>query len=277
MNPLWITQILAVLRLEMRKTFLSKRGFWIYLLAFLPVVLFTGKSIVEIRMHRAGDFGQDTNIFATIFQLFYLRLAIFFGCLGIFMNLFRGEILDRSLHYYFLAPIRREVLLAGKFLAGVIATCLIFTTSTVLQIAGLYLSHGWRVFSDYLINGNGISHIAAYLGATVLACIGYGSIFLAAGVVFRNPLIPAAVILVWESINSILPSLLQKFSVIYYLKSLCPIQIIPESGGFFAMLSINVDPMPPYIAVPSLLLVSALVLVAASFQVRRMEINYATE
>jgi ABC-type transport system involved in multi-copper enzyme maturation permease subunit len=228
-------------------------------------------------MHRAGDFGQDTNIFATIFQLFYLRLAIFFGCLGIFMNLFRGEILDRSLHYYFLAPIRREVLLAGKFLAGVIATCLIFTTSTVLQIAGLYLSHGWRVFSDYLINGNGLSHIAAYLGATVLACIGYGSIFLAAGVVFRNPLIPAAVILVWESINSILPSLLQKFSVIYYLKSLCPIQIIPESGGFFAMLSINVDPMPPYIAVPGLLLVSAAVLVAASFQVRRMEINYATE
>jgi ABC-type transport system involved in multi-copper enzyme maturation permease subunit len=277
MNPLWITQILAVLRLEMRKTFLSKRGFWIYLLAFMPVVLFTGKSIVEMKMHRTPDFGQDTNIFATIFQLFYLRLAIFFGCLGIFMNLFRGEILDRSLHYYFLAPIRREVLLAGKFLAGVIATCLIFTTSTVLQIAGLYLSHGWRVFSDYLINGNGLSHIAAYLGATVLACIGYGSIFLAAGVVFRNPLIPAAVILVWESINSILPSLLQKLSVIYYLKSLCPIQIIPESGGFSAILSINVDPMPPYIAVPGLLLVSAAVLVAASFQVRRMEINYATE
>jgi hypothetical protein len=43
MNPLWITQILAVLRLEMRKTFLSKRGFWIYLLAFLPVILFTSK------------------------------------------------------------------------------------------------------------------------------------------------------------------------------------------------------------------------------------------
>jgi ABC-type transport system involved in multi-copper enzyme maturation permease subunit len=277
MNPLWITQILAVLRLEMRKTFLSKRGFWIYLLAFMPVALFTGKSIVEMKMGRIGDFGEDTNVFATVFQLFYLRLAIFFGCLGIFMNLFRGEILDRSLHYYFLAPIRREVLLAGKFLAGVIATCLIFATSTVLQIAGLYWEHGWRVFSDYLMNGNGLSHMAAYLGATVLACIGYGSIFLAAGVVFRNPLIPAAVILVWESINSILPSLLQKFSVIYYLKSLCPIQIIPESGGFFAMLSINADPMPPYIAIPGLLLVSAAVLVAASFQVRRMEINYATE
>jgi ABC-type transport system involved in multi-copper enzyme maturation permease subunit len=277
MNPLWITQVLAVLRLEMRKTFFSKRGFWIYLLALMPVVLFTGKSIVEMQMHRSGDFGEDTNIFATTFQLFYLRLAVFFGCLGIFMNLFRGEVLDKSLHYYFLAPIRREVLLAGKFLAGVVATCLIFTTSTALQIAGLYWEYGWRTFSDYLMNGNGLSHIAAYLGATVLACIGYGSIFLAAGVVFRNPLIPAAVILVWESINSFLPSILQKLSVIYYLKSLCPIQIVPEAGTFFSLLSINTDPLPAYIAVPGLLLVAAAVLVAASFQVRRMEINYATE
>jgi len=277
MNPLWITQVLAVLRLEMRKTFLSKRGFWIYLLALLPVVLYAGKSIVGMKMGRPADFGEDTNIFATVFQLFYLRLAIFFGCLGVFMNLFRGEVLDKSLHYYFLAPIRREVLLAGKFLAGALATCVIFTTSTVLQIAGNYWQDGWPAFSDYLMNGNGLSHIAAYLGATVLACIGYGSIFLAAGVLFRNPLICAAVILVWESINSFLPSVLQKISVIFYLKSLCPIQVIPDSGAFFKVLAINTDPMPVWIAVPGLLLVSAAVLVAASFEVRRMEINYATE
>ncbi len=128
-----------------------------------------------------------------------------------------------------------------------------------------------------MINGNGFVHVVSYLGATLLACVGYGSIFLAAGVVFRNPLIPAAVILVWESINSFLPALIQKFSVIYYLKSLCPIQIMPDTGTFFAVLSINVDPMPAYIAVPGLLIVSALVLALASIQVRRMEINYATE
>jgi hypothetical protein len=186
-------------------------------------------------------------------------------------------VLDKSLHYYFLAPIRREVLLVGKFLAGIVATCVIFTTSTMLQIAGLYWSHGWRIFSDYLMNGNGLSHITSYLGATMLACIGYGSIFLAAGIVFRNPLIPVGAILLWESINSFLPSLLQKISVIYYLKSLCPIQITPEAGTFFAILSINADPMPAYLAVPGVLLVAAAVLVVASFQVRRMEINYATE
>ena len=277
MNPLWIVQILAVIRLELRKTFFSKRGFWIYALAFAPVALFTGHSIVQMKNHFPCDFGSDTTIFATAFQLFYLRLAVFFGCVGIFMNLLRGEVLDRSLHYYFLAPIRREVLLAGKFLTGVIATSVIFTTSTFLQIAGNYLHHDWRVISDYLMNANGISHIISYLGATVLACIGYGSIFLAAGVLLRNPLLPAGIMLVWESINSFLPPLLQKFSVIYYLKSLCPIQIVPNAGAFFAVLSVNADPLPAYIAVPGVLAFSVVVLVLASLQIRKMEINYATE
>lgn len=277
MNPLWIVQILAVIRLEMRKTFFSKRGFWIYFVALAPVVLFTSHSLYEMKTHRPGDFGSDTTVFATAFQLFYLRLGIFFGCVGVFMNLFRGEILDRSLHYYFLAPIRREVLLIGKFLTGIIATSVIFTTSTFLQIVGNYLHHDWRIISDYLVNANGISHIAGYLGATVLACIGYGSIFLAAGVLMRNPLIPAGVILVWESINSFLPPLLQKFSVIYYLKSLCPIQIALQAGAFFAVISINADPLAPYIAVPGVLAFSLLVLAIAAVQVRKLEINYATE
>ena len=277
MNPLWVVQVLAVLRLEMKKTFFSKRGFWIYLLALAPVVLFAGHSIVEIKLGRPCDFGEDTNIFGMTFQFFYVRLAIFFGCVGIFMNLFRGEMLDRSLHYYFLAPIRREVLLAGKFLAGMVATCSIFVTSTLLQFVGMYMHYRWTVIQDYLTNGVGTSHLAAYLGVTVLAAIGYGSIFLAAGVMFRNPLIPAGVILVWESISSFLPALLQKFSVIYYLKSLCPIQADPRAGAFFSVLSVNADPMPAYIAVPGLLLLAAAVLVIASFQVRRVEINYATE
>ena len=42
---------------------------------------------------------EDRTVYAGIFQFFYLRLAIFFGCLGIFMNLFRGEMLDKTLHF----------------------------------------------------------------------------------------------------------------------------------------------------------------------------------
>jgi len=41
---------------------------------------------------------------ATIFQGVYLRGSLFFGCMGLFIWLFRGEIVEKSLHYYFLSP-----------------------------------------------------------------------------------------------------------------------------------------------------------------------------
>ena len=277
MNALWFVQIGAVLRMEMKKTFFARRGLWIYLLAFAPVVLYGAHSFNELRQHRLCDFGEDTNIFAGVFQIFYLRLAVYFGCVGIFMNLFRGEMLNKSLHYYFLAPIRREVLLAGKFIAGLLAAVVVFSISTLVQFAAMYAHYDGNTIRAYLLESGGLSHLAAYVGATVLACIGYGSVFLAAGVVFRNPIIPAGLILVWEAVNAFLPAVLQKFSVIYYLKSLCPIQIPATAAPPFSLLTINVDPMPVYIAVPGLLALAAVVLFVAGLQVRKMEINYATD
>jgi len=38
-----------------------------------------------------------------------------------------------------------------------------------------------------------------------------------------SPILPAAVLLVWEGANGILPHVLQKMSVLYYLQSLCPV------------------------------------------------------
>src|SRR5581483_2514860 len=51
MRELWWTQIRAIVRLEMKKTFLAKRGLWIYLLALAPVALFLAHSLVEIHLH----------------------------------------------------------------------------------------------------------------------------------------------------------------------------------------------------------------------------------
>jgi len=277
MKTLWLTQIAAVIRLEMRKTFFSRRGLWVYLLAFAPLLIFGGHSIVMtfIKRHPC-DMGQDTNIFAGVFQVLDLRLIIFFGCLGIFMNLFRGEVLDRSLHFYFLAPIRREVLVIGKYLTGIIAALAIFTTSTVLQWIAMYAHFPMVMVWSYLRDGNGWSHLAAYAETSALGCVGYGSVFLLMGALFRNPIFPAAGILIWESVNAFVPPLLQKFSVIYYLKSLCPIEAPPDMGPF-SLLVVNAEPIAPGIAVTGILLFTILVVVIAAVQVRRMEISYSTD
>jgi len=46
----------------------------------------------------------------------------------------------------------------------------------------------------------------------------------------RNPIVPAITILLWESINGILPAALQKLSVLYYVQSLWPGSGADRSG-----------------------------------------------
>ena len=89
---------------------------------------FKADALQRTRSNPLIDLHEDRVAFAFVFHHFYLRLAVFFGCLGIFMNLFRGEMLHKTLHYWLLAPARREVLLIGQYLAGLIAVVVIFTS-----------------------------------------------------------------------------------------------------------------------------------------------------
>lgn len=230
------------------------------------------------RSHTMKNFEEDRTVFAAVFQYFFLRLAIFFGCLGIFMNLFRGEMLDKTLHYWFLAPARREVLLLGKYLAGLTAAIVIFTGGAMLGFGAMMWSYSGPDVQAYWA-GPGPAHLFWYAAAAALGCVGYGSVFVAAGLLLRNPIIPAAVLLVWESINNFLPDLLQKFSILYYLQSMCPVPA-PIESDTPALLRLLVSPAAPAsrgLAVLGLLAVTALVLWAASSAVKRIEINYGTE
>ncbi len=271
-------QILAILRIDLAKTFFSKRGLWIYLLALSPVIPMVGHWLFG----RADDhaLSDDIRAFAGIFQFFYLRIVIFFGCVGIFMNLFRGEMLDKSLHYYMLAPVRREVLVAGKFVSGLVAAITIFCGSVIIQWVGIFAHYSPELIWGYMNSGNGWSHLASYVVAAALACIGYGAIFLWAGVRYKNPLFPAAAILVWEGLNGILPAMLKKVSIIYWLKSVCPISIPPPQtgrGGVWNLLLFDIDPAPPVMAIANLVLLAAFVVVWAALRARRLEISYGTE
>ena len=356
---LWYRQILSVVRLELKKTFFSKRGLWVYLLAFAPVVLYMVNSVYATRerqhlaqlatehpisraalngirtglsreqvveklgepywqrtryyhrdsgkkhsfvLYKYTDGKNDVTyhfeddkltwinrrdvdtlpqsqlIFATSFQFYFLRLAIFFGCVGIFVNLFRGEMLDKSLHFYLLTPMRREVLLAGKYFAGLLATTVIFTSSTALQWWAMLWQFERGVIVDFLAS-TGWTQFGTYLSVTALACVGYGSIFLAVGLLFRNPIIPTAVVLLWESANPFLPPLMKKTSMIYYLQSICPVTALPDKNlpPLINLLISPTEPSTTLTAVTRIVLLTLLVLVLAGCMARRLEINYSTD
>jgi ABC-type transport system involved in multi-copper enzyme maturation permease subunit len=349
---MWVSQILAVMRLEWKKTFFARRGLGIYALAVLPVLLFAGhtlaarRAVAQVRaratirpeqrpevvpgmaradviaklgqpysretrsrrnftretlwysdgevnfrvdlkddvvtstgVNRGDTLAEDWQIFAAVYQFFFLRFAIFFGCVAVFMNLFRGEMLDRSLHFYLLAPLRREVLVVAKYCAGLLATCVIFTASVALQLLAVFALYDGATTSRLLNEGGGWGQVLAYLAITPLACAGYGSVFLLAGLLFKNPIIPAASILLWEGLNWFLPSVLKKISIIFYLQSLCPVPTNPlgDIAAPLRLLASTASPTPAPLAITGLLVVAAVVVALAARRARSLEINYSSD
>lgn len=268
---LWARQTLAILRLEIKKNFLSRRALLLYLLASLPLALLGLLALIPPDADEFSNFSALNVIFAGLYNGLILRTLLFFGCAWVFMNLFRGEVVDRSLHYYFLAPVRREVLVVGKYLSGLTATAVIFGVTTLGSIILLLFRHTPAESSRYFFDGPGLGQALTYLGITFLACVGYGAVFLIVGLFFRNPIIPALLLYGWEWLNFLLPPMLKKVSVIHYLQSLAPVPI-PDSP--FAVLA---EPTPAWISVPSLFIFTAVILVLAGLHIRRMEISYAGE
>jgi ABC-type transport system involved in multi-copper enzyme maturation permease subunit len=357
---LW-SQMIAVIRIELTKTFFARRSLWIYLLALLPVALFYINSIYAKREHErlariavehavsraalrnirpnstvdqvvqtlgqpyrqnsrefwmgrppqhherlmfyytdgevdftfffndgilrgTGRSGANQSlpqlllVFASVYQLYFVRLAIFFGCAGIFTNLFRGEMLDKSLHFYLLAPIPRPILVAGKYVAGLFATAIIFSASTALQFYAMLRGFDSVTVHDYL-QRDGWHHIAAYMGISALACAAYGSIFLAAGLVAKNPAVIAALLLLWESVNAFIPGSLKMASVVFYVQSLCPIEAPPDVTIPPALLALVAPPerVSTFAGIAVMAALALVVLVCSGFFSRNLEINYSAD
>src|SRR4030095_3887361 len=253
------------------KNFLGRRSILLYLLALLPIA----PLLILAPFTPPGDEWRDFTQYSMIFAVFYgglvLRTIVFFGCAWIFMNLFRGDIIDRSLHFYFLSPVRREVLVVGKYLSGLATSIILFTITTAVCMLLFSLPHFPSESSRFFFDGPGMTQLLTYASVTMLACIGYGAFFLVVGLFFRNPIIPAILLYGWEWFNFLMPPLLRKVSAIHYLNSLAP---VPVSEGPFAVIA---EPTPAWIAVPSLVIVTALVLVVASYRIRHLEIRYGSD
>jgi ABC-type transport system involved in multi-copper enzyme maturation permease subunit len=270
---LFASQIAVLVRNEVRRNLFTRRRIWVYLLALIPVIIilihyFLDKSTTPSQLE------EDTFVLAGIVQLYYLRLGIFFACMGIFTWLFRGEMVERTLHYQFLAPVRKEVLVVGKFLAGAVISIALFEAAV---LASFYLTYS-RLGStgrSYVFDGPGLSQLGGYLLVTALACLGYGAVFLALSLLFKNPIIPGAMLMGWEAVAPIFPSWAQHLSVTFYLKHLCPVKLPVE--GPMAIFTVVAEPVAPFIAVLGLLCLTIAILVLSCFLIHRLEVTYTAE
>ena len=262
-----LRQLKAVFFLELKRLFRGREARAALFFAAAPFLL---ALLARTVGHHAVVPGRVEKEFAFIFQNLVLQGTLFFGTLFVFGGLLRGEQLAKTLHHLFLAPVRREVVLLGKYLAALAVTSAAFAGFMALAYVTLLTGAGSGAAADHLASG-GAARLVAYVLVTLLACAGYGAVFLAFGQWAKNPILPALAFWGWEHLNFLLPEGLKRLGLIHYLLSLTPVKV-PE--GFLAVLG---DPLPAWVAVPVPLLLSAALLALAGWKVRRTEVDYGVE
>lgn len=263
-------QLQGVLRMELRSTLFGKRMLAVLFLAFAPVGLIALWALTPLPQEMAEGPAEAARIFS-YFYAPYLGTSVFLSCLIVFMSLFRNEIQDKTLHYYYLSPVRREVVVVAKYLAGLASVVAVYVVGTTMFYLFMTAPWGLAEMSRHLMRGPGLGHLFTYVGLSVLACVGFGALFLLAGLLLRNPIVAAIIVWMWEGASPFLPATLKKLTISFYLTSMYPIPV--KSGPF----SIFAEPVPPYLAIPGLLLVSAGIVALACWRARSMEVTYGGE
>lgn len=268
---LWRRQLLAVVQLELRKCFRGRRLVGIALLNLAPVAVIALTHLLpEPELERNATATNLSQAFAVMFATFTLRAAVFFSSALLTIQLFRSEALEKTLHYYLLAPVRRGIVVGGKFLAAAGASAAICCLSVLASYLAMFAWLGDAI-GRFMLEGPGLGHLLGYLGATALGCVGYAAVFALFGLLWRNPIISGALLFGWESVLFLLPPALKRASVLFYLESLLPYR--PPVGP----LAILAEPPPAVVSVLGLAVFTAVVLALAAWRARTMEIAYSTD
>jgi hypothetical protein len=262
-----LRQLGAAFLLELKRLFRGREGR--VALFFAAVPFFLSVVAVTVRDEPVVP-GRVENEFAFLFQNLVLQGTLYFGALFAFGGLLRGEQIGKTLHHLFLAPVRREVVLLGKYLAALAATAVLYGGFAALAYLALLSGAGTSAALAHLSSG-GAARLLSYVLVAALACAGYGALFLVLGQWVKNPIFPGLVFWGWEHLNFLLPEVLKRLGLIHYLLSLTPVKV-PE--GFLAVLG---DPLPAWVAIPAPLLFATALLALAAWKVRRMEVDYGVE
>lgn len=275
-------QLLVLCRQELRQRLTGLWNLPPLLLAFGPAAMFLlviliahlvpGDVPPELRTGGAvGDLADWQKAFAETFHSLMLRVCVFFGCAAVFLNSFRSPIAGRYLHYSYLSPVPRESVALAKYLSGLVFAGSLFALGSLAMWTAAHLDGPLAQTLPALLSARGLRLGLTYAAIALLACLGYGSVFMALGLRLRNPIFPTLLLMGWESINLFLPAALQKLSIIHHLQSLGPIPVDTP------LISVVAAPTPVPQALVGLLAVTGLLVALSLRWARGLELDYGGE
>jgi hypothetical protein len=255
------------MRLEFKRYWRGRRFAGVFVLAIAPLLILALPALLS--GNRDGRVPPPPIGYTQFFQLFWLHLAIFFSCASVFSQLFRSEVQEKTLHYYYMVPIRREIVVLAKYLAGLSLVAPLFLSTSFVN----YHLYFWPAPSgrNWALTRIGTEHLMNYLFVVLLACIAYGALFMLIGLIFRNPMIPAIFVLLLESFGYVLPPIFQRMTIGLYLQRFIPLTV---AHGPFAIM---IEPPSATTSIVVLGFVCGTMIWLSTVILRRTQITYSVD
>ncbi|NLX47399.1 MAG: ABC transporter permease subunit [Euryarchaeota archaeon] len=232
-----------------RKLLMNRRWALVVMLGAL-IALVMGYAATEdgANMHFASD------LMAMLLLAFLLPvLSLIYGA-----SLIRNEMDDRSIVQVITAPLDRRMSYLGYYLGLVMVLCVLI--SLVTAVGGL----AFLAFSPE--RDGGVQLVLTFIALQCLGVLVYSALFLLLGTVLKQPIyLGLFYIFIWEGFVASVPGSIGEFTVRYQLQSVASeltdlgfVSSMPGNGALAAL---------------ALLLVTAALLGAGAFSLRKKEIS----
>ncbi len=220
--------IALLMRLSIRELVLSRKTIALLLISGLLV----GSCIIISLVTRIGLLKGPSvsEAFGFLVTEAFLRFLLPIFSLFYGAAIVTDEVDGRTLNYLITRPIRRPVILLGKFLGFVVVTTIMLLVTLVLCWLAVLAGSGPALLLKELpiLLADGVM--------VVFGILSYGALFTLSGAWLRKPAVPMLVyIFLWEHAVSFLPGNVQRLTILHFLESLTSHSM--ASSGIFSFLS----------------------------------------
>ncbi len=194
------------------QTIRSKKTVFMLIVTFFPVLL---AAYYRISGSEASISPEHAFSQIMIFFLLFISIlvALFYGTAVI-----ADEIDNKTITYLFMRPIRKHLIILGKFAAYILGVFLILIPPMLFTFL-IIVTHS-KMPSDF---AHSLSLFTQRLCVVLLSLTVYGAIFTFFGTWLRRPVLLGLLLAFgWEKIALIVPGTIRKFSVAHYLLSVFP-------------------------------------------------------
>lgn len=235
-----LLSFVSMFQLSLRRLVYSRFLWANLILGALPVVItILWACFADIGMEAAEGVegskaivAKANDVFQVMLRTLYLQFIVFFVAIVFGFSIMRQESDDQTLHYLFLQPVERWIIVMGKLAASLVLGMLVCMASYWLTYLIMNLKlFGVRTVVGQLFGEGYVVFMLKECGVIALALVAYTSIAMIFGSLFKSVAF-AIILMAWEAGLPYLPGTMKLWTIMHYLQSLLPQPVVGDHKLF---------------------------------------------